>query len=39
MTEPVQCPECGWTGQEDDLARSDGDHECPVCAGVIEFVE
>ena len=39
MTEPVQCPECGWTGQEDDLALSDGDNECPVCAGVIAFVE
>jgi len=39
MTEPVQCPECGWTGQDDDLVLSDGDRECPVCAGVIEFVE
>jgi predicted RNA-binding Zn-ribbon protein involved in translation (DUF1610 family) len=36
---PVLCPECGWTGQEVDLVFEDGDHQCPVCAEVIEFVE
>lgn len=35
----VLCPECGWTGSEDELVREDGDHECPVCAEAIEFVE
>jgi len=39
MTGPVQCPKCGWTGQENDLVLSNGGHECPVCAEDIEFVE
>ncbi|WP_436934394.1 hypothetical protein [Halovenus marina] len=35
----VLCPDCGWTGADDDLVRTDGEYECPVCAEVIEFVE
>ena len=39
MSESVLCPECGWTGTRDELVREGDDHECPVCADVIEFVE
>lgn len=38
-TEPVLCPECGWTGTVDDLALDDGTRQCPVCAEAIEFIE
>jgi uncharacterized Zn finger protein (UPF0148 family) len=37
--EAVLCPECGWTGTENDLVREDGERQCPICAGAIEFVE
>ncbi|QSG09833.1 hypothetical protein HSR122_2457 [Halapricum desulfuricans] len=39
MTEPVMCPECGWTGTEAELEHADGVEQCPVCDTNIEFVE
>jgi uncharacterized protein (DUF983 family) len=37
MSEPVLCPDCGWTGTTDDF--DDGVDQCPVCETNIEFVD
>ncbi len=39
MTEPVMCPECGWTGTERDLDVEAGVKQCPVCDTNVEFVD
>jgi len=36
MTEPVLCPDCGWTGTKADLEEGGN---CPVCTQNIEFVD
>jgi hypothetical protein len=28
---PVQCPSCGWTGTEAELAKRGRTYHCPVC--------
>lgn len=39
MTDTLQCPECGWTGERDDV-RDDGDGvSCPICAESAVFVD
>jgi predicted RNA-binding Zn-ribbon protein involved in translation (DUF1610 family) len=39
MSDPVLCPECGWTGVEADLERTAAGYECPVCAEVVELID
>lgn len=31
-TEPYLCPDCGWTGREDDLDVGNDGRLCPACA-------
>ncbi|MFB6299094.1 MAG: hypothetical protein ABEH65_02415 [Halobacteriales archaeon] len=38
-SDPVLCPECGWSGVRSDLTEIDDEVECPVCAENIELVE
>lgn len=38
-SDPVLCPECGWTGTTDDLETIQGVESCPVCDTDIEFVD
>lgn len=38
-TDPVLCPECGWSGIQSDLVAVDDTLECPVCAENIELVD
>jgi DNA-directed RNA polymerase subunit RPC12/RpoP len=33
------CPDCGWTGSESELDRSEGGHSCPVCRASIRVEE
>lgn len=39
MMDSVLCPDCVWTGSPDNLVCEGDDHDSPVCAGVMEFVE
>lgn len=36
MSDPILCPECGWTGKRQDL---EDDQQCPVCDEDIEFMD
>ena len=38
MSEPILCPECGWTGTVEEAA-ADGAQRCPICETDIEIVE
>ena len=39
MGEPVMCPECGWTGTEQDLDATGDVHQCPICDTDVEIVD
>jgi len=38
-SDPILCPECGWTGTADQRVRKDDQLQCPVCAETVEHVE
>ncbi|MDY6819904.1 MAG: hypothetical protein SVG88_14685 [Halobacteriales archaeon] len=38
-SDPVLCPECGWSGRRSALTETDDGVECPICAENIELVE
>jgi len=38
-SDPILCPECGWTGTADQRVREDGQLQCPICAETFEYVE
>lgn len=38
-SDAILCPECGWSGERAELEEIEGDHQCPVCAEVVEFVD
>jgi predicted RNA-binding Zn-ribbon protein involved in translation (DUF1610 family) len=38
-SDAILCPECGWSGERIELETVEGDHQCPVCAEVVEFVD
>ena len=38
-SDPILCPECGWTGTAEQQVRKDDQRQCPVCAETVEYVE
>lgn len=38
-SDPILCPECGWTGTADQRVHEDGQLQCPICAETFEYVE
>jgi len=38
-SDPVFCPECGWTSERSALVVDGTAYACPVCAQVVEIVD
>jgi len=39
VSDPVLCPECGWTGDRAELVANGEEYACPVYAQVVEIVD
>lgn len=37
-SDPILCPDCGWTGVSADLELVDDDYHCPICTRNIEKI-